>query len=667
MAANNVVIVESPAKAKTIEKFLGKTYKVVASYGHVRDLPKSKLGIDVENNFEPQYIIPRGSSKVIKGLQNAIKGAKTIYLATDFDREGEAIAWHIIHAIPPQTGQVVKRITFAEITENAIKDAVKNPREIDIALVDAQQARRVLDRLVGYSLSPVLWKKIRSGLSAGRVQSVALKLIVDREREIQAFTPQEYWSLTALLETLAKEGFSANLTKIDGKKADLPSKAVMDKITGELKATEFKVAKVDQKDIRRSPAPPFITSSLQQEASRKLGFSAKRTMVVAQQLYEGINLPDGHVGLISYMRTDSFNLSTQATTEATKLIKQLYGDKYTSGPRTYKKKVRGAQEAHEAIRPTSFNRLPDELKPHLSPEQYKVYRLIWQRALASQMTEAVYRQRGADIVAGPKDRYSFRATGRTTIFDGFTKIYLESRDQEEDETDKSLPELVAGQALKLNELKPEQHFTEPPPRFTEASLIKKLEEAGIGRPSTYAPTISTILSRGYIQMEGKQIAPQEIGFWVSDLLSQHFNFVVSEKFTAEMEDKLDDIAEGATQWQPVIRDFYQPLIKQIEIETPKIEKVKIPEIPTDEVCDKCGKPMVIKSGRFGQFMACSGFPDCKNTLAIKKTIGVKCPEDDGDLVEKKTKRGRTFYGCSNYPACNYAIWNKPTVAAVENT
>jgi DNA topoisomerase I len=662
MAVDNIVIVESPAKAKTIEKFLGKTFKVVASYGHVRDLPKSKLGIDVEHNFEPQYMIPRGSSKVIKGLQSAMKSAKTIYLATDFDREGEAIAWHIIQAIPPQKGQIVKRITFAEITESAIKNAIKQPREIDASLVDAQQARRVLDRLVGYSLSPVLWKKIRSGLSAGRVQSVALKLIVDREREIQAFTPQEYWTLMALLHTPKKETFSANLTKIDGKKAVLSSRAVTEKITAELKTAEYRVAKVDEKDVRRAPAPPFITSSLQQEASRKLGFSAKRTMVIAQQLYEGINLPDGHVGLISYMRTDSYNLSTQATSEAAALIKKQYGDKYTSGPRTYKKKVRGAQEAHEAIRPTSFNRLPDEIKPHLTPEQYKVYKLIWQRALASQMTEAVYRQRGADITAA---RYGFRATGRSTLFDGFTKIYLESRDQEEEESDTRLPELSAGQVLKLSELKPEQHFTEPPPRFTEASLIKKLEEAGIGRPSTYAPTISTILSRGYIQMEGKQLAPQEVGFWVSDLLSQHFGFVVSEKFTAEMEDKLDDIAEGEVEWQPVIRAFYQPLVKQIETETPKIEKVKIPEIPTDEVCDKCGKPMVIKSGRFGQFMACSGFPECKNTMTIKKTIGVKCPEDGGDLVEKKTKRGRTFYGCSNYPACTYATWNKPTETAVE--
>ncbi len=652
MPTKNVVVVESPAKATTIEKFLGRDYKVVASYGHVRDLPKSRLAIDVEHNFEPEYIIPKGSGKTLKMLKSALSGAKTIYLATDYDREGEAIAWHLIQAIPPEKGQDVKRITFTEITEGAIKDAVAHPRQVDQNLVDAQQARRVLDRLVGYSLSPVLWKKVRSGLSAGRVQSVALKLIVDREREIEAFKPVEYWSLDVDLDTTKKERFSAALSKIDGKKAELGDKKTVDKIVAELAKASFKVAAIDSKELKRSPSAPFITSTLQQEASRKLGFTARRTMSVAQQLYEA--------GLISYMRTDSYNLSTQATSQAKQVITKIYGAPFaSSGPRIYKKKVRGAQEAHEAIRPTSFARMPDQLGSR-PPEQQKLYRLIWQRAIASQMTDARYRQDGADITAGD---YQFRATGRTTLFEGFTKVYTEGRDEGEDEQDRALPKLTEAQPLDLAETKPEQHFTSPPPRFTEASLIKRLEEAGIGRPSTYAPTISTILSRGYVQSENRQLIPQDVGFLVTDLLTENFPFVVSEKFTAEMEDKLDDIAEGQIKWQPVIKEFYDPMHELIETRTDKIERVKVPEIPTDEKCEVCGKPMVIKSGRFGQFMACTGFPDCKNTKAIKKTIGMACPEDGGEIVEKRTKKGRLFYGCSNYPKCNYASWKKPTATA----
>lgn len=655
--SKNVVIVESPAKAQTIEKFLGKDYVVVASYGHVRDLPKSRLAIDVDHDFQPDYIIPRGSGKTINMLKSALKGKQTIWLATDYDREGEAIAWHLLQAIPPTKDQTVHRITFTEITKEAILDALKQPRVIDQDLVDAQQARRVLDRLVGYSLSPVLWYKVRSGLSAGRVQSVAVKLVVDREREIEAFKPQEYWSLDALLSTTNKEDFQAALAKIDGKKAELGSKKQVDAIMAELNKADFAVAGIDSKEIKRSPAPPFITSSLQQEASRRLGFSARKTMTVAQQLYEGINMGGDHVGLITYMRTDSYNLSTQATAEAKQVITKTFGADFAStSPRLYKKKVRGAQEAHEAIRPTSFGRAPESLSGRITPEQLKLYTLIWQRALASQMTDARYRQDGADIIAS---KYQFRATGRTTLFEGFTKVYLERREEDQEENDSALPQLTQGQSLKLQKLLPEQHFTSPPPRFTEASLIRALEEGGIGRPSTYAPTISTILARGYVRLENRQLIPQDVGFIVTDILTEHFPFVVSQKFTAELEDKLDDIAEGQTRWQPVIKAFWDPFKHQLDTETGKIKKVKMPEIPTDEVCDVCGKPMVIKTGRFGQFLACTGFPDCKNTKAIKKTIGVKCPQDGGELVEKKTKKGRLFYGCENYPKCDFASWTKP--------
>ncbi len=652
-----VVVVESPAKAKTIEKFLGRGYKVVASYGHVRDLPKSKLGIDVDHNFEPHYITPKALTKNLKNLKAALDPASQIYLASDYDREGEAIAWHILQAIPPKKDQKVDRITFSEITEPAIKAAIEHPRQIDQDLVDAQQARRVLDRLVGYSLSPVLWQKIRRGLSAGRVQSVAVKLIVDREREIEAFKPDEYWSLEAEMATAKPEQFKSTLTKIKGKKAELSSQKQVDQITELLKAANFTVSSIDSKEIKRSPAPPFITSSLQQEASRKLSYNAKRTMVIAQQLYEGINIGSSHIGLISYMRTDSFNLSTQATAEAQQVIVKSFGPKYHPGsPRLYKKKVRGAQEAHEAIRPTSFKRTPAEMKSYLTSEQFKVYNLIWQRALASQMSDANYRQSGADITAND---HLFRATGRTTLFDGFTKVYLESKDEEKEETDRALPDFKQGDKIKLIKFLPEQHFTSPPPRYTEASLIKALEENGIGRPSTYAPTISTIISRGYVRSQSRQLQPQEIGFLVTDLLSEHFPFVVSKTFTAQMEDQLDDIAEGQAKWQPIVKAFYDPFEKQVKTETDKIKVIKIPEIPTDEICSVCGKPMVIKEGRFGPFLACTGFPECKNTKTLAKEIGFKCPEDGGEVVEKRTRKGRLFYGCSNYPKCNFASWQKP--------
>lgn len=641
-SANNVVIVESPAKAQTIEKFLGKGFKVVASYGHIRDLPKSKLGVDVEHNYEPQYIIPRGSGKTLDKLKKALKDAKTIYLATDYDREGEAIAWHLIQAIPPTAGQRVARITFTEITEEAIKDAVKHPRQIDQNLVDAQQARRVLDRLVGYSLSPILWNKVRRGLSAGRVQSVALKLVVEREKEIKAFKPEEYWSLEALFGADAHE-FGTKLTKISGQKAEIKSSKEMDKILKAISAASFKVSGIDSKEVKRSPQPPFITSSLQQDASNRLSFSAKKTMTLAQQLYEA--------GLISYMRTDSYNLSTQATAQAKSVITKLYGaDFASSSARTYKKKVRGAQEAHEAIRPTNLTLTPEEIK--LGKDQARLYELIWRRTLASQMGDARYRQDGADIETG---EYRFRASGRTTLFAGFTKVYGEAKEEQ----DRSIPPLKEGQKVELIKTTPEQHFTEPPPRYSEASLIRKLEENGIGRPSTYAPTISTIQARGYVQIESRQLIPQDVGFLVSDLLQKHFPDIISEEFTAGMEDKLDDIAEGNAKWQPVIKAFYEPLASQIETESPKIERVKVADKPTDEKCELCDKPMVIKMGRFGEFMACTGFPECKNTKTVSKPTGAICPDDGGDVVVKKTKKGRVFYGCGNYPNCKYATWIKP--------
>ena len=644
--AKNLVIVESPAKAKTIEGYLGKNYKVVASFGHVRDLPKSKLGIDVEHNFTPEYIIPRGSAKKINELKKLIHGAETIYLATDLDREGEAIAWHIVQAIPPTSKQDVKRITFSEITKSAIEKAVAHPRAINQNLVDAQQARRLLDRLVGYSLSPVLWKKIRYGLSAGRVQSVALKLIVDREREIEAFKAEEYWQILADLKTTQNQVFTAELNKIDGKKAEVKTAATAKKVEFELKGAAYQVASIDSKESRKSPLPPFITSTLQQSAYSRLGYGTRRTMGIAQSLYES--------GLISYMRTDSTNVSTQALEQVRKLIEGQYGPRYLPDkPNFYKKKAKAAQEAHEAIRPTDFFRPPETLTSQLKSDELKLYKLIWQRAVASQMNQAHYQQNGIDVVA---EKYNLRATGRIVLFDGFTKVWGVDKKEEP----QRLPELAKGDQLELARLRAEQHFTQPPARYSEASLVKKLEAEGVGRPSTYAPTISTIQTRGYVINEEKRLMPQPIGMIVSDLLSNNFEFVTEPEFTAELEDKLDDIADGKEAWQPVVKDFYGPMDKLVQEKTDTIERVKIPVIETDEKCELCGKPMVIKSGRFGQFLACSGWPECKNTKPIVKSTGVSCPKcHDGEVVEKKTKKGRKFYGCSRYPDCDYATWTKP--------
>ena len=644
--AKNLVIVESPAKATTIGRYLGPDYHVVASFGHVRDLPKSKLGIDVENNFAPEYMVPRGSAKKINELKKSIQSVDNIYLATDLDREGEAIAWHIVEAIPPKDNQKVYRITFSEITKTAIQEAVKHPRQINYDLVDAQQARRVLDRLVGYSLSPVLWKKIRYGLSAGRVQSVALKFIVDREREIEAFKPEEYWQITAALKTDDKHLFEAQLNSIDGKKAAVKTQAEAEKAEADLENSSYAVDSIDTREIRKNPLPPFITSTLQQSAYSRLGYGTRRTMGIAQGLYEA--------GFISYMRTDSTNISDQAIKQVRQLINGTWGNDYLpDSPRYYKKKAKGAQEAHEAIRPTDYNNTPDKIAAKIRPDELKLYRLIWQRAVASQMKEALYRQNSVDIKAG---QYGLRATGRVTLFDGFTVAWQGSKKDEPQD----LPKLKVGQKLQLEQLVTSQHFTQPPARYSEASLVKKLEAEGVGRPSTYAPTISTILSRGYVVNEEKRLIPQPIGMIVSDLLSENFEFVTEAKFTADMEDKLDDIADGKEKWQPVVKDFYQPMHRLVEEKTDTIERVKIPVIPTDEKCELCGKAMVIKSGRFGQFMACSGWPECKNTKPIIKSTGVACPKcDKGEVVEKKTKKGRKFFGCSRYPDCDYATWTKP--------
>lgn len=641
-----VLIVESPAKGKTIESYLGRGYKVVASYGHVRDLPKSKLGIDVEHDFEPQYMVPRGSASRIKTLKNATKDADTILLATDLDREGEAIAWHLASILEPRQDQTMQRITFSEITKPALEKAVSEPREINQNLVDAQQARRVLDRLVGYSLSPVLWKKVRYGLSAGRVQSVALKFITDREKEINAFKTEEYWSIEAILEAPTGQ-LTANLVSIKDKKIDLTNEADTSTIVKSLKTDSYSVLGVEKKPLRRTPPAPFTTSTLQQDAYRRLGFGARRTMRAAQALYEA-----GH---ISYMRTDSVTLSDQALIAITKYITSSIGKKYAlKSPRIFKTKARGAQEAHEAIRPTDPTHEPQTMSS-LAGDEAKLYSLIWQRTLASQMALAEFEQTKINIQAQQTEAL-LRASGRVLVFDGFTRIYpAQSKDEAP-----LLPDVIAKQALKLIDVAGEQHFTQPPARYSEATLVKKLEEAGIGRPSTYAPTIATIISRGYVLNEEKRLVPQPVGLIVSDLLAENFDFVTEPEFTAKMEDTLDKVAAGEQAWKPVIRDYYQPMKKLIDEKVETIIRVEIPVIETDEKCEICGKPMVIKSGRFGQFMACSGWPDCKNAKPILKKTGVECPQcHEGELVERKSKKGRRFWGCMRYPDCDYATWTKP--------
>jgi DNA topoisomerase I len=656
--AKNLLIVESPAKAKTIEKYLGKDYKVVASFGHIRDLPKSKLGIEVENNFEPQYVIPKKAQKTVNTLKKEIAASSNLFLATDLDREGEAIAWHIIKASGvDEKKDSVKRITFHEITKEAIKKAVENPRKVDTNLVDAQQARRVLDRLVGYKLSPILWTKIRKGLSAGRVQSVALKLIIDREREIEAFNPEEYWSIEAKLEK-DKKTFSVLLIQEDSKKIKIENNQHAEEILKKLDKAAYKVEDIKEKEVKRNPAPPFITSTLQQDAGRKLNFTTKKTMIIAQQLYEGIDLGDhGSTGLITYMRTDSVSISEQAIGKIKQYIETNYSSKYLPEKTRLFKKGKGAQEAHEAIRPTDIFLDPEKIKKHLSTDQYKLYSLIWKRTLACQMKEAKLNQVSIDISAS---NYTFRATGSTVIFDGFLSVYEESKAREEKKEEVALPNLKIGEELKLIKIEPQQHFTQPPPRYSEASLIKILEEKGIGRPSTYAPTLSTIKERGYVDIIDRKLLPKEIGFIVSDLLTENFSDIINLDFTAKMEQNFDKIANGSTKWQQVIADFWNPFFKQLEEKKETIERVKMPVKETNEVCPQCGKAIVIKTGRFGDFMACSGWPECKYTKPIVKSLNIKCPDcENGEIIEKRTKKGRIFYGCSTWPKCKFASWTKP--------
>ncbi len=670
--AKNLVIVESPAKARTIQKFLGRDYSVDASMGHVRDLPKSELGVDLEHDFSPKYVIPRDKRSVVKELKERAKAAQAIYLATDPDREGEAIAWHLATAIAADS-KPIRRIEFHEITKEAIQRAVKAPRQIDMKRVDAQQARRVLDRLVGYNLSPLLWKKVRRGLSAGRVQSVAVRLVVEREREIENFNPVEYWTVEAeLAKKLAKAGrgkpstFRASLVQALGKKPELANREDSQRVLTDLEGATYRVADVRVKEQSRTPAPPFTTSTLQQEAGRKLGFTAKRTMAVAQQLYEGLDVgSEGGVGLITYMRTDSTQIAESAIHEVRRFIEERYGpENLPEGPRVYRTKSKLAQEAHEAIRPTSVFRDPAKVKQHLTSEQFKLYDLIWKRFVACQMASVRYEVTTVDVGARgtqSKGDYLFRATGSLVVFPGFLSLYREGRDDEEQDEDaqKPLPELSQGEDLQLLRLLSDQHFTQPPPRYSEATLVKALEEKGIGRPSTYAPTLSTIQERGYVERVEKRLRPTELGRIVNDLLVENFPEVIDVDFTANMEEKLDEVASGDRPWVPVIREFYQPFHQDLEKAGESIERVKMEPEPTDELCEKCGRPMVIRMGRYGKFMGCSGFPECRNAKPLLKKIGVACPECAADLVERQTKTRRTFYGCSRYPECKWTSWQKP--------
>ncbi|QTL98435.1 type I DNA topoisomerase [Iocasia frigidifontis] len=649
--SGTLVIVESPAKAKTIAKFLGRGYKVEASMGHVIDLPKSKLGIDIENNFEPKYITIRGKGKVLKNLRKAVKKSDDVLLATDPDREGEAISWHLYRAL--KLDKEDARIEFNEITKTAIKNALKNPRPINQNLVDAQQARRLLDRLVGYRLSPLLWKKIRKGLSAGRVQTVAVKIICEREKEIEAFEPEEYWTIKVVLEKDSND-FEAELKRINGKKFKISNQEEANNILEEVKKEDFIVEQVKDRKRRRNPNSPFTTSTLQQRAASQLGYSAKKTMYLAQQLYEGIDIgEEGTVGLISYIRTDSTRISDEARGEALNYIRNEFGDKYVSSKDKKYKKQEGAQDAHEAIRPTSVVHTPESLKNKLTNDQYKLYDLIWRRFVASFMSPAVYRLLTVTINAGEK--YRFNVSGSQIVFPGFLRV-----DSSSQKKDVILPEMQKGEKLAPKEFLPDQHFTQPPPRFSEASLVKTLEEEGIGRPSTYAPTISTVISRGYVERDGRQLKPTELGIIVTDLLSEHFPDVTDIEFTAQMEDRLDNVEEGNDQWKEVLVDFYEPFAKRLEIATEEMDSVQLEEEVTDEVCEKCGKPMIVKYGRYGKFLACSGYPDCKNTKPFLIKTGVACPEcEDGELIQRKSRKGRVFYGCSNYPDCEYVLWNKP--------
>ncbi|MGD6899846.1 type I DNA topoisomerase [Bacillus infantis] len=654
--ADYLVIVESPAKAKTIERYLGKKYKVRASMGHIRDLPKSQMGVDVENRFEPKYITIRGKGPVLKELKTAAKKAKKIYLAADPDREGEAIAWHLAHSLDMDVHSDC-RVVFNEITKDAIKESFKTPRPINMDLVDAQQARRILDRLVGYNISPLLWKKVKKGLSAGRVQSVAVRLIIDREKEIKEFIPEEYWSIDG--EFLkGKSVFEASFYSAQGQKTDLKSEQDVKEILGMMKGNKFTVASVSKKERKRNPAAPFTTSSLQQEAARKLNFRAKKTMMLAQQLYEGIDLgSEGTVGLITYMRTDSTRISEIAQTEAAGYITESYGKDYLPGEKKKETKKSNAQDAHEAIRPTSTLREPASLKEFLSRDQLRLYKLIWERFVASQMASAIMDTMSVDLKNG---EVVFRATGSKVKFPGFMKVYVEGSDDQAEEKDNMLPDLKEGDEVLKKDIEPKQHFTQPPPRYTEARLVKTLEELGIGRPSTFAPTLDTIQKRGYVALDNKRFIPTELGEIVLELILEFFPEILDVEFTAKMEQDLDDVEDGKENWKNIIEEFYKDFEKHLDKAEKEMQEVEIKDEPAGEECEKCGHEMVYKMGRYGKFMACSNFPECRNTKAIVKEIGVKCPNcKEGNIIERKSKKRRIFYGCDRFPECEFISWDKP--------
>lgn len=654
--ASKLIIVESPAKANTIKKFLGGSTKVVASMGHIRDLPKSKLGVNIENDFEPEYINIRGKGDLIKLLKKEAKQADKVYLATDPDREGEAIAWHLATILKDEEAKIT-RVTFNEITKGAVQKAIKEPRDIDVNLVDAQQARRVLDRIVGYKISPLLWKKVRRGLSAGRVQSVAVELIVEREEEIENFKPEEYWNIYVdLKDKESKKQFQAKFYGQNGKKLEIHSKEEVDKILEQIEKEKYIVEEVKRGEKKRTPAPPFTTSTMQQEASRKLGFTLKRTMSTAQGLYEGVKIPDrGTVGLITYMRTDSTRISEEARAAAKEHIVGTYGENYYEN-RYYRAK-KDSQDAHEGIRPTYADLEPDSIKDSLTRDQYKLYKLIYNRFMASQMAAAVYDTMSVTINSG---EYNFKANGQLLKFKGFMTLYVEGTDIQEKEEEGMLPDLKEKQEVDLQKINPKQSFTEPPPRYTEASLVKALEEKGIGRPSTYSPTITTILERRYIEKEQKQLIPTELGKVVNKLLTENFTDVINVEFTAKIENEFDEIAEGNEEWKKMLREFYGPFEKELARVEKELEHVELKEEVSDVPCDKCGRMMVYKYGRYGKFLACPGYPECKNAKPIVETIDVPCPKCGATVQVRKTKRKRNYYICENNPkSCDYISWNKP--------
>lgn len=651
-----LVIVESPAKAKTIKRYLGSKYEVKASMGHIRDLPKSKMGVDINDQFNPSYITIRGKGPVLKELKQAAKKVKKVYLAADPDREGEAIAWHLAHSLDIDESSDC-RVVFNEITKQAIKDAFKKPRPINMDLVDAQQARRVLDRLVGYNISPLLWKKVKKGLSAGRVQSVALKLIIEREKEIKAFIPEEYWTITSHFSG-GGETFEASFYGVKGKKVDLKTEEEVNGILDQIKGKSFKIASVTKKERYRNPVAPFITSSLQQEAARKLNFRARKTMMVAQQLYEGVEIgKQGTMGLITYMRTDSTRISDVARQETHTYIEEKYGKQYVGKGGQKGKNSENAQDAHEAIRPTSVLFKPEDVKEYLSRDQYRLYKLIWERFVASLMAPAVMDTVRADLI---NEGVTFRATGSKIKFPGFMKVYIEGNDDNKEEKENYLPELIENDSVSMKTVDPKQHYTQPPPRFTEARLVRTMEELGIGRPSTYAPTIDTIQRRNYVVLEDKKIIPTELGEVVYELVVDFFPEIIDVAFTARMEDDLDAVEDGKIDWVKIIANFYEDFEKRLDKAEKEMKEVEIRDEPAGIDCEKCGHEMVYKMGRYGKFLACSNFPDCRNTKAILKEVGVKCPKcKEGNIVERRSKKKRKFFGCDRYPECDFISWDKP--------